>query len=294
MNVDPIRKHLARQAKELLRFQANSTTQFQQMLEKLQRELSGRLADLGSDGNPFDVARLRRVEAETRVVVDAIKRGAAANFKGSLDDAVELATEHFGDEWNFVAKAIEAQPFPVSMLAQREMVDPLHELLAEQFKSSLDRYGMDAINSARREMFMGLRIGDSTGSIVKRVRETVGDMSKSQGERLVRTEVSEAYGVAKHQVMRQTQKKVGPLKKVWIHNGSYPCPVCMPLHGTMRDMDGTWTVYSGKKARKIAHAPAHPNCLCSSTAMTPAMRQRLIDKKILVPESADDATKGSK
>lgn len=289
--VDPIRKHLARQARELLGFQASSSAQFQRLLEDLQARLSGRLAAIGDDGNVFDVTRLRRVEAETRVVIEAIKAQTSKLYTGSVDAAVDLAIGHFGDEWNFVAKAIGEQAFPVSQLAPRVFADPLHELLAEQFQTSLDRYGMDALNAARREMFIGLRMGDDMRDVTKRVRDTVGDLSKSQGERLVRTEVAEAYGVAKQGAMQSAQKKVGPLKKVWIHNGSYPCPTCMPLHGTMRDMDGTWTIRSGKKTRKVAHSPAHPNCVCTTTAMTPAMRQRLIDKKILVPESADEQGK---
>lgn len=289
--VDPIRKHLARQARELLGFQASSSAQFQRLLEDLQARLSGRLAAIGDSGNVFDVTRLRRVEAETRVVIDAIKAQTSKLYTGSVDAAIDLAIGHFGDEWNFVAKAVEAQAFPVSQLAPRVFADPLHELLAEQFQTSLDRYGLDALNAARREMFIGLRMGDDMRDVTKRVRDTVGDLSKSQGERLVRTEVAEAYGVAKQGALQAAQKRVGPLKKVWIHNGSFPCPVCMPLHGTMRPIDGTWTIRSGKKTRKVAHSPAHPACVCATTAMTPAMRQRLIDKKILVPESADEQGK---
>jgi hypothetical protein len=56
---------------------------------------------------------------------------------------------------------------------------------------------------------------------------------------------------------------------------SYKCDVCIGLDGTERPMDGTWTIKIGKKTKKVAHAPAHPNCTCRVVAMKPSWKDKL-------------------
>jgi hypothetical protein len=125
--------------------------------------------------------------------------------------------------------------------------------------------------------------GAKSGSVVKEVQSAISG-TKAQATQLVRTETSSAYGAAQHRSIKEASKQVPGLKKMWVHQSSYPCPICIKLDGTERPIDGTWTIKIGKKTKQVAHAPAHPNCTCRVTSITPKWRSKLeklgyLDKK---------------
>ena len=144
-----------------------------------------------------------------------------------------------------------------------EVADKSKPLLAEQFESSVNLYGDSILQQVRRELFMGLRHEVGARQLIARLNDVTKGIDANM-ERLARTEVSHAYNQAKATEQKKLAQEVPGVKKQWWHVGSYPCDVCNKLHGTTRPLDGKWTV--GK--RQISQPPAHPNCVCTSIAMT--------------------------
>jgi len=176
------------------------------------------------------------------------------------------------------SRAFETNPIRVTLASAKVLSDPRQLLLAQQFDTSVARYGLDVLGRVRFELFSALSTGEPYRDVVARVASDagpLGEVGKASAERLVRTETSQAYGAAQHKSLTESAQQVPGLKQVWMHVGSYRCPVCGPLHGTERDLDGTWTIRQGKRVRKVAHPPAHPNCTCRVAAMKPSWRNAM-------------------
>lgn len=248
------------------------------MLSDLQDVLRGRYAALSGQENPLDVSRLQQIIAETEAGIRVLGAKAGRSFQGTQTDATELSIDHLVEEVSQLSGAFDGRPVDVSISAAKVLADPMQGLLANHFDSSVQRYGLDLLNDVRRRLFVGMRAGDSLRDVVNDIagdRGAFGRVGRDNAERLVRTETSQAYGAAHHEGLKEAAKQVHGLQKMWLHVGSYLCKVCGPLHGTTRPLDGTWTIRNGRKTREVAHAPAHPNCACRTSAIKPSWRKGL-------------------
>lgn len=267
-------KALERHSRELRTLEGDQAQEFLRLLKNTQEALRARLASVLPGDSSLNAFVLRQLVAETEHGILVLEDKANQLYAGAVDQAVDLSIEHISDELERLSSAFDAAPLNVSIDALKVLTDPAQGLLASHFETSVKRYGMDMLNGVRRELFVGMRTGDTLGSIVQKIsgmQGPLGAVGKSSGERLVRTEVSNAYGSAQHSGLEQASHQVPGLKKVWLHVGSFLCKTCGPLHGTERPLDGTWTI--GK--RKVAHAPGHPNCTCRVSAMKKSWRQGL-------------------
>lgn len=269
---------LKEHAKDVLKLEGAQADEFLRLLRELRDQIHGRLMSLGPSDSEFKAFQLRQVLAETETAVNAMERKAQGQYSKATEEAADLAIEHVGTELERLGRAFESEPTVVSIDAAQVLADPVQGLLADHFETSLRRYGLDLLNGVRQQLFIGMRSGDSYGSIVGKIaaeQGPFGRIGRAGGERLVRTETSQAYGVAQHTSLSEAKQQVPSLKKVWLHIGSWRCDVCMPLHGTMRDLDGTWTVRIGNKTKEVAHGPAHPNCVCRVSGMKPNWRSKM-------------------
>lgn len=271
---DAFAAQLRRHAQEVQELEGAQAREFLRLLRQLQDELRGRLAVLPADA-AIDAVKLRQVQLETEAGIRVLETKTSQAFVGGQKDAVDLAIEHLSGEMSLLSKTFDAHQLTVSIEAAKVFADPGQGLLASHFETSVKRYGLDLLNGVRRRLFIGMRAGDSIGDVVSGItgaKGSFGPVSRSNAERLVRTETSQAYGAAQHSAIKQTAHHVPGLKKTWLHIGSYLCKTCGPLHGTTRPLDGTWTITIGKRSRKVAHAPGHPNCTCRVVAMKPSWR----------------------
>ena len=283
---DAIRAH----AREVQAFEGEQAREMGRLLADLQSTLRGRL--LEAPGGTFDSFRVQQVLAETQAQIAALKVKAGRLYSVAERDAADLATDHVGAELDRLAQAFDHRPLDVSLSAASVLADPAQRLLANHFDTSIDRYGLDVLNGVRREVFTFLRAGGDYGDFVAKVagnRGPMGAVGKANAERLVRTEVSQAYGSAQHNGLKQATKQVPGLKMVWLHVGSYRCPVCVPLHMTERPVSGTWTIRQGKKTRQVSHPPAHPNCVCRVSVMKASWKGALAKLGYLEPPAARTA-----
>lgn len=271
--IEAIKKH----SQEVAALEGKQADEFLRLLNALKMNLAGRLSANGS-GNAVDAWQVQRVMAETEAGISVLELRAKGIYSTGSHEAVAMTMDHLGDEIARLSSMFDGKALSISLDAAKVLADPAQGLLANHFATSVQRYGLDILNGVRQELFVGMRSGDSLGDVAARVASKtgpIGQVSQDNATRLVRTEMSQVFGSASHSGLVQASKKVKGLEKTWIHIGSYRCDVCMPLHGTQRPIDGTWTIKSGRKTRQVAHPPAHPNCACRVNGMKPSWRKGL-------------------
>lgn len=284
--VDALKRH----SLEVSKLEGAQAGEFLTLLRDLQDTLRGRYAAMGGQDSPLDANRLRQIIDETEAGIRVLEFKAGRSFNAAQTDAAELSIDHIVEEVAQLSKAFEGNPSDISINTARVLADPVQGLLANHFDTSVKRYGLDLLNDVRRQLFVGLRAGDSLGDVTSSIageRGAFGIVGRDNAERLVRTEVSQAYGAAQHASTKEAAREVPGLQKVWLHVGSYPCPVCIPLHGTERALDDTWTIRMGRKTREVAHPPAHPNCVCRASTMRPRWREGLKRNGYLTDDHRD-------
>lgn len=269
---------LKRNSFEVQRLETATAADLVRILGELQDRLRGRIAASASNDRIVDVSVLRQMIAEAQHIIQELERRASGVFSTAQQDAADLADSHIIGEIARLSRAFEKQGIDVKISQYEVLADPPQQLLADHFQSSVNRYGQDLLNAVRRELILSMRTGDTLATTVKRIagmEGPFGTIGRNNATRLVRTEVSQAYGAAHHKAIVEAKKQVPGLNEVWIHIGSFRCPVCMPLHGSERPIGGTWTINNGLRTRKVVHPPAHPNCACRLSAMRKSWRKDL-------------------
>jgi hypothetical protein len=258
----------------LEKLQNQQATDFLALLKTTEAEVMGRLNSV-SQMSAFQSYQLAQVLAEVKNGISSLESKASDLFSAAQQDAIDLSVQHTVDELTRLSSSLDDNvSLGVSLDAATGMSDPAQALLANQFESSVQGYGIDVLNRVRQRVQVGMLTGEPGSDVVASVGEAIGDTSY-QAERLVRTETSNAYGASQHRAIADAAEQIPGLKKMWIHQSSYICKVCIKLDGTERPVNGTWTIQIGKKTKRIAHAPAHPNCTCRVTAMKPSWKKGL-------------------
>lgn len=259
---------LRRQDRELVRLEGTKAREFLRLVRDTKDALEGRFAVASQSPNPLDAFKVRSLIAESEAAIRTLQSRAAANFVDVQADAVNLGHEHLVEELDRLSSAIKVETAAVDVGAQVALADPVQGLLANQFESSVQRYGLDALSAVRRDIFMGMRAGDSTAAITKRVFGRFGGLGDNsplwKTERLVRTEVMNAYGVAQQTTMERMARANPRLRKKWKADPKGACPGCIALSNTTAPVSGTWLFKTKYEERRIKGPPAHPNCRCRS------------------------------
>ena len=289
MQKNRIESLLERHGKEVASFEIEEARRFLTLFRELKDRITARLFAVDPDRR-IDVFRMRAVMAETEDAIRILEQKAGVRFGQSMTTAAGLARDHAVDEIRTLSRELGAEPLDVSLSAARVLGDPVRGLLANGFQTSVQRYGLDVLQTVQREMFFGLRLGENYKQVARRLTAPKGALEgrvQSDAIRLVRTETSQAYNVANAGAQAEAKKELPDLKKVWWKSSSYKCDICQPLHGTERETDGTWTVFEGTKhERKVLVPPGHPNCACRSIASRPRWKSAMA-KAGLLSESGD-------
>jgi hypothetical protein len=284
--VRPLAKVLRDHAKQAARLEDAQARDFLSILKQTEAEVTGRLTSVTDADTPFSTFQLQRVLGEVKTAISGLEAKASDLYGTAQSDAIDLAVEHAIGEITRASSLVGDAPLNLSLDASSGMSDPAQALLANHFESSVQRYGIDVLNAVRRKVQVGMITGDPAKNVVSEVQRAIAG-TRPQAEQLIRTETSSAYGAAQHRSIAQIAKKDPALKKMWVHQSSYKCDVCIGLDGTVRPMDGTWTIKIGKKTKKVAHAPAHPNCTCRVVAIKPSWKDKLGKLGYLDPKSDD-------
>jgi len=261
-------------SKQVAKLETATADDFLKALKQTEAEIVGRLYAVTDSDTAFSTFTLQRVLAEVKAAIGTLEAKASDIYGTARQDAIDLAVEQANSEITQASRLLDDAPLNLSLDASAGMSDPAQALLANHFESSVQRYGLDVLNQVRRKVQIGMITGDPSRQVVNEVQRAIAG-TRPQAEQLVRTETSSAYGAARHRSILETGKKVPGLRKQWVHLGSYPCSVCMPVDGTTRPLDGTWTIRIGRKTKRVAHSPAHPRCVCTTIAMKKSWQEKL-------------------
>jgi len=267
----PLASILRRQDRELAQLEGAKAKEFLRLVRDTKDLLEGRFLRAQQSTNPLDAFKARQLIIESESAIKQLERQATANFVDVQTDAVNLGNEHLLEEISRLSTQIK-DVAQVDVGAQVALADPVHGLLANQFETSVQRYGLDTLNAVRRDIFMGMRAGDSPAQVTKRVFSRFGAMGDGsplwKTERLVRTEISHSYGVAQQLSMERLAKTNPALRKKWKADPKGACDACKDLNNTVRPINGTWTVTLGKQQRQVKGPPLHPSCRCRAVTTT--------------------------
>lgn len=276
MSIESVDRLIRRHVRALEDIKAGQAEEFSRQLDEARKAIEGRIAAM--PGSSIDAFRLKSVLQEVDASLFVLKRRATGVLIEGERTTLEMSLEHATRELTDLGRTF-GDTMAVRLDAARAMSDPVRGLLANQFETSVERYGLDLLNKVRGRLIQGTITGEAPRDIAREIANErtgpFGTVSRAEADRLVRTELSSAYGVAHSRAMKQANDKLGDLQKTWIHVGSYPCPICTLLHGTTREMDGKWTFKSGKKTYTVSGAPAHPHCVCKTIPTRASWRKQL-------------------
>lgn len=136
-------------------------------------------------------------------------------------------------------------------LVARSSTDWLRAHTNEMFRS------VDATTKKRigRSLARGLRAGEHLDVLTQRVTKTLGE-GGWRARLIAQTETINAHARA----AEETAASVGVERMQWLDGQPGACPICLDLHGTVKELpDGD---YIGKEHTRRA-PPAHPACRCA-------------------------------
>lgn len=267
---------LRRQDRELAQLEGAKAKEFLRLVRDSKDLLEGRFLRASQSQNPLDAFKARALIVESEAAIRSLERQTAGDFIAVQQDAVALGHDHLFEEIDRLSDAIKVEQAAVDVGAQVALADPIQGLLANSFESSVQRYGIETLNAVRRDIFLGMRAGDSTESVTKRVFGRFGALGDNsplwKTERLVRTEVMHAYSIAQQTSMERLAVTNPSLRKKWKADPGGACGGCADLDDQIRPVSGTWLFKNKYEQRRIKGPPAHPNCRCRSV-MTSGDRQ---------------------
>lgn len=282
---NPLAEAIAENARQLETLKGAHVEEFLRMLRALQDTVRGRLAGLYPSGKDFDTYQLLRVDRETQAMIEVLEEKASKSYGKKQDQTAKLASGHLIKELDRLSRAFDGKGFSVNLDAAKLISDPERKILAETYRTSVQRWGLGVLNGVRRDLFQMVRGGLKYGDVVSRVAganaQGFGNVARADAERLVRTETSSLYAAAKSRSIDQAAEKSPELATTWHHTSSYECDYCNELHGTKRPESGFWTVTMGIKVKrtvKVKAPPLHPNCLPPGTRVQTSTGSDPIEK----------------
>jgi SPP1 gp7 family putative phage head morphogenesis protein len=250
------------------------------MLDEARRRLRGDIQDIvrrgGSD--TFSAAHKRQVLQHLEIgIADMSKR-----FRGILDpastDIMRKSADHLEAELGVYAKATGRRPTPASGIdtathfAQRQTllrnlrtIDPDTTKAVQRTNArSVARYGEALIDDMERELTLGKITGASVDEMTDRilgVGDSVFNGARYRAERIVRTEMMNAYSTQRQESMEAVADEM-PMSRMWVSvlEEGRTCERCDAMHGQIRGLDEPFRDPNGKL---VPHPPRHPACMCS-------------------------------
>jgi len=195
-----------------------------------------RMVDKALENMPNEVTEMQKKSLfnEDELVVEA-----TLDFEPIL---TQVATQSGIEAMKLVAKEQVYSPFDIQKSIKGRV---------EKFATSMVKTDKDKLIDMIAE---GVQGGSSIPEISGNIRATFADFSKTQTERIVRTEVSFTASSAQVDAWKQSGVVEG---KEWIT--SDPCPECEPYDGKVV---GLTKGFYGETEFADGDPPLHPNCKC--------------------------------
>lgn len=103
-------------------------------------------------------------------------------------------------------------------------------------------------------------VAGEKGAVVELIPEGLFARYRHWADRVVRTELSSAYGATGHEAMRQAAEVVPDLKRMWFADASACSLICGPMAGQIVGLHEEFTGPGGS----CMYPPVHPHCGCTA------------------------------
>lgn len=253
-------------------------TAFHQIEFELMERAQRLIAELGDKVTVSKFLSLKR----TRDLLADVDRLMGAHAQQTLRDvilnlsneAIGAAQEHVDE---LIREALGRPPkgvvLPLDKLSEAQIAEIVATTQSGPLADLLDGFGKFAAEKAKRDLLLGVALGEHPSKIAKRLRRSL-NVSQSRALLIARTEALRAY----REASRQTYHKNKHIVSKWVWSASLSertCAACWALHGTEFDTDTSMA--------------SHPACRCSMVPRTKTWKELGFD----VPETRPDFPKGA-
>lgn len=273
-----------------------------------ERELAARLRDWitkTSDG------ALRWTAHSYRSALVQIKAGAAELDRAMFDRlrhaggrAQELAIQHLVEQVAFLSGSFRGAERLISVnasaqiAATRSYLVPRYRTSAARYAWGRGRVGVAAdmqkrlatdiligapvhetvdrlVASGGPRGYVALRgVAGEENAIVEYIPEGLFARYRYWADRIVRTEVSSAYGAQGHDSMQAAAQVLPELRRRWMGDVTACIHVCLPMVGQVVGINDAFSTGMGDL---VMYPPAHPSCGCTAVPFAPSWASLLDD-----------------
>ena len=103
-------------------------------------------------------------------------------------------------------------------------------------------------------------IAGEPGAVVEYIPEGLFARYRHWAQRVVRTELTSAYGAQAQESLRGAADQVPDLRRMWFADAGACAQICQPMAGQVRGIDEPFITPQGDA---VQYGGAHPNCGCS-------------------------------
>ena len=244
----------------------------------LYREARGELRDR-LDSIPagrFTAQHYRGALVQVHHAIQNLEFSLGAQLKDTVSTTANLSQEHLIRQATAFARKFHKsiEPTPLTLAAA---VDEGRTLLLPQFDSSVRRYGQKLIGDIQHRLAVSMAAHESTDEMRSRIfsdyLQPLGSVKQGAreipvtaywAERLVRTEVGQAYNAMHVAQLSQQAYQTPSLMKCWSATmEKNTCDVCADMNGMVIPVREPFDLGKG---RFVMGPLAHPNCQCTTVA----------------------------
>lgn len=246
-----------RQHAELLGLERDKLAALRKALAEVGPEL---LTRINAGGGPASWLHEPTQAALLRALVAVVQGSSSATLEDvletSLAESFDMAPEHATREIDNWLDYFGAEARPIDVATVSELAD--QGALLERSRSSVERFGAAVARRVRSDISAGIILRDTPGDVIKGVQKSI-NAERWRAERIVRTELSNAYNSAHLETLKHVKEsgQVPNLKKSAIvtfdHRTAADSP---PMHGQVRELDEMFRDGAG---RRFLHPPGRPN-----------------------------------
>lgn len=281
-------------ATEAAALPAPQVARMHRVLADAQKDVAAELADW-LDAHPedgasrFTAAKLKQALVQLQEAQRILKARVGGALGKALQDgnarAGSLAHDHLKREVQALSKAFTGVVRPVK-IAQAAALADANSLLIPRHRNSANRYGTQITEDFRHQLAIGVAKGESFEELTNRLvrhggprgfvslRGTLGEPGaigeqiaeglfvryRHWAERVVRTEVMDAYNTHHAVALADLERRDPGYSKRWdAFFDRRTCPVCKAFDGVVLAVDAEF-------APGVPRPPAHPNDRCRLTA----------------------------
>lgn len=204
----------------------------------------------------------------------------------------EMATTHLIQEVATFDQIFRSSLAPIPV-QQAAIIAKGDQMLIPRFQRSARRYSGAIWDDMRRQLAIGFARNESIEKMLARLARLGGPRTpdapmglfrryRHWGERVVRTEMINAYNVQHMVGINEANSLDSEIKKRWDATlDSRLCVICQSLHGEIAEVGDLFPGGFDKP-------PAHPNCRCAVVAWHDSWGEDIVPKQPLTPQNAQE------